>query len=98
MTGTDTLSDKAIRAVLKRAVDTGKPEKVSDGAGLPVSPAPLIAALIALSLSVFDAAIPDNSPPLEATWGLLSGILSGQIDTASGAVRPHADIKKPLSR
>lgn len=34
MTGTDTLSDKAIRAALKRAADTGKPEKVSDGAGL----------------------------------------------------------------
>ena len=34
MTGTDTLGNKAIRAALKRAADTGKPEKVSDGAGL----------------------------------------------------------------
>ncbi|MBL8348928.1 MAG: integrase arm-type DNA-binding domain-containing protein [Burkholderiaceae bacterium] len=34
MTGTDTLSDKAIRAACRRAVDTGKPEKLADGAGL----------------------------------------------------------------
>jgi integrase len=34
MASTDTLSDKAIRAALKRAADTGKPEKASDGGGL----------------------------------------------------------------
>ncbi len=34
MAGTDTLSDKSIRAALKRAVDAGKPEKISDGGGL----------------------------------------------------------------
>ena len=34
MAATDTLSDKAIRAALKRAADTGKVEAVPDGAGL----------------------------------------------------------------
>jgi len=34
MAATDTLSDKAIRAALKRAADSGKPEKLSDGGGL----------------------------------------------------------------
>ena len=34
MTGTDTLSDKAIRAALKRAADTGTGDKLPDGAGL----------------------------------------------------------------
>ena len=34
MTATDKLSDKAIRAALKRATDTGKTEAVPDGAGL----------------------------------------------------------------
>jgi len=34
MASTDTLSDKAIRAALKRAADTGRPEKLPDGAGL----------------------------------------------------------------
>ena len=34
MTGTDTLNDKAIRAALKRAIDTGKAVKVADGGGL----------------------------------------------------------------
>lgn len=34
MAGTDTLNDKAIRAALKRASDTGEGEKLPDGAGL----------------------------------------------------------------
>jgi hypothetical protein len=34
MATSDTLSDKAIRAALKRATSTGKAEKLSDGAGL----------------------------------------------------------------
>ena len=34
MAGTDTLNDKAIRAALKRAADTGKGDKLPDGAGL----------------------------------------------------------------
>lgn len=34
MAGTDLLNDKAIRAALKRAADTGKPEAINDGAGL----------------------------------------------------------------
>lgn len=34
MAASDTLSDKAIRAALKRATSTGKAEKLSDGAGL----------------------------------------------------------------
>ncbi len=34
MAGTDTLTDKAIRAALKAATDAGKPSKISDGAGL----------------------------------------------------------------
>lgn len=34
MAGTDTLNDKAIRAALKRAADTGKAEKLADGGGL----------------------------------------------------------------
>jgi integrase len=34
MTGTDTLSDKAIRAALKRAADTGTGDKLPAGAGL----------------------------------------------------------------
>ena len=34
MAGTDTFNDKAIRAALKRAADTGKGEKLPDGAGL----------------------------------------------------------------
>lgn len=34
MAGTDTLNDKAIRAALKRAGDTGKAEKLADGGGL----------------------------------------------------------------
>lgn len=34
MAATDTLSDKAIRAALKRAAESGKPEKLSDGGGL----------------------------------------------------------------
>ena len=34
MAAFDMLSDKAIRATLKRASDAGKPEKISDGAGL----------------------------------------------------------------
>jgi hypothetical protein len=34
MAGTDTLSDKAIRAALKRAASTGQPERLADGGGL----------------------------------------------------------------
>ena len=34
MTGTDTLNDKAIRAALKRAADTGNSERLADGGGL----------------------------------------------------------------
>jgi integrase len=34
MPGTDLLTDKAIRAALKRAADTGKPEKLPDGDGM----------------------------------------------------------------
>lgn len=34
MAGTETLSDKTIRAALKRAAGAGKPEKISDGGGL----------------------------------------------------------------
>lgn len=34
MAGTDTLNDKAIRAALKRAADTGKAERLADGGGL----------------------------------------------------------------
>jgi integrase len=34
MAGTDLLNDKAIRAALKRAADTGKLEAINDGAGL----------------------------------------------------------------
>lgn len=34
MSGTDFLSDKAIRAAVKRAADTGKLEKLADGGGL----------------------------------------------------------------
>jgi hypothetical protein len=34
MAATDTLTDKAIRAALKRAADTGKAEPLPDGNGL----------------------------------------------------------------
>ena len=34
MAATETLSDKAIRAALKAAVDAGEPRKISDGGGL----------------------------------------------------------------
>ena len=34
MAATETLSDKAIRAALKAAVDAGKARKISDGGGL----------------------------------------------------------------
>ena len=34
MAGSDNLSDKAIRSALKAAADSGKPSKISDGAGL----------------------------------------------------------------